>query len=73
MNINLTEDEALTIADFLVSAITTINGLQTPLADEQQAFVYASNQFIIQTWTGANEQDKQVIIEEQRQKLKDVN
>ena len=73
MNINLTETEALTIADFLVSAITTINGLQTPLADEQQEFISAANEFIIQTWTGANEQDKQVIIEEQRQKLKDVN
>ena len=73
MNINLTEEEALTIADFLVSAITTINGLQTPLSDEQQAFIYAANQFIIQTWTGADEQDKQMIIEEQRQKLKDIN
>ena len=73
MNINLTEEEALTIADFLVSAITTINGLQTPLSDEQQAFIYASNQFIIQTWTQADEQDKQMIIEEQRQKLKDIN
>ena len=33
MNINLTEDEALTIADFLVNAITAINGLDTPLTD----------------------------------------
>ena len=73
MNINLTETEALTIADFLVSAITTINGLQTPLSDEQQEFISAANEFIIQTWTGANEHDKQVIIEEQRQKLKDIN
>lgn len=73
MNINLTEDEALTIADFLVNAITAINGLQKPLIDEQQAFVYAANEFIIQTWTGANEQDKQGIIEEHRQKMKDLN
>ena len=73
MNINLTEDEALTIADFLVNAITAINGLDPPLTDEQQDFVKSSNEFIIQTWTGANEQDKQGIIEEHRQKMKDIN
>ncbi len=72
MNINLTEDEALTIADFLVEAITTINGLDSG-TDAQRDFVNAANQFIIQTWTGANEQDKQMIIEEQRQKMKDIN
>ena len=72
MNINLTETEALTIADFLVEAITTINGMDAG-TDAQRDFVNAANQFIIQTWTGANEQDKQMIIEEHRQKMKDVN
>jgi len=72
MIINLTETEALTIADFLVNAITTINGLDSG-TDAQRDFVNAANQFIIQTWTQADEQDKQMIIEEQQQKLKDVN
>ena len=72
MNINLTETEALTIADFLVEAITTINGLDSR-TDAQRDFVNAANQFIIQTWTQSDEQDKQMIIEEQRQKMKDVN
>ncbi len=72
MNINLTEDEALTIADFLVNAIEAINGLDSG-TDEQRDFVNAANQFIIQTWTQTNEHDKQEIIEEHRQKMKDIN
>ncbi len=72
MNINLTEDEALTIADFLVNSITAINGLDSG-TDKQRDFVNAANEFIVQTWTQANEQDKQGIIEEHRQKMKDLN
>jgi hypothetical protein len=71
MIINLTEEEALTIADFLVNSIEAIK--TRPNTPEVGAFLDASHQFIVQTWTQSNEQDKQMIIEEHKKKLKDEN
>ncbi len=70
MIIQLTEDEALTIADFLINSIEAIK--TRPKTPEVGAFLDASHQFIIQTWTQSNEEDKQMIIEEHQKKLKDI-
>jgi len=68
MIIQLTEDEAITIADFLVKSIGAIKTrTKTP---EVGAFLDASHEFIVQTWTQSNEHDKQMIIEEHQKKLK---
>ncbi len=71
MIIQLTEDEALTIADFLINSIEAIK--TRPKTPEVGAFLDASHQFIIQTWTQSNEEDKQMIIEEHQKKFKDGN
>jgi len=70
MIIQLTEEEALTIADFLINSIEAIK--TRPKTPEVGEFLDASHQFIVQTWTQSNEQDKQMIIEEQQNKLKDI-
>ena len=70
MIIQLTEDEAITIADFLINSIEAIK--TRPKTPEVGAFLDASHQFIIQTWTQSNEEDKQMIIEEHQKKLKDI-
>ena len=70
MIIQLTEEEAITIADFLVNSIEAIK--TRPKTPEFGAFLDASHQFIVQTWTQSNEQDKQMIIEEHQKKLKDI-
>jgi hypothetical protein len=71
MIINLTEEEALTIADFLVNSIEAIK--TRPKTPEVGQFLDASHEFIVQTWMKTNEQDKQMIIEEHQKKLKDEN
>ncbi len=71
MIIQLTEDEALTIADFLINSIEAIK--TRPKTPEVGEFLDASHQFIIQTWTQSNEEDKQMIIEEHQKKFKDGN
>lgn len=71
MIIQLTEEEAITIADFLVNSIEAIK--TRPKTPEVGAFLDASHQFIVQTWTQSNEEDKQMIIEEHQKKLKDGN
>ena len=53
MIIQLTEDEALTIADFLINSIEAIK--TRPKTPEVGAFLDASHQFIVQTWTQSNE------------------
>lgn len=71
MIIQLTEDEALTIADFLVNSSEAIivNDKVTP---ETYKLLNAANQFIVQTWVQCDEKDKQMIIEEHRNKIKDI-
>jgi hypothetical protein len=49
MIINLTEEEALTIADFLVKSIEAIK--TRPKTPEVGQFLDASHEFIVQTWT----------------------
>ena len=71
MIIQLTEEEAITIADFLVNSIEAIK--TRPKTPEFGQFLDASHQFIVQTWTQSNEQDKKMIIEEHQKKLKDGN
>ena len=70
MIINLTEDEAITIADFLINSIEAIK--TRPKTPEVGAFLDASHEFIIQVWTQSNEEDKQMIIEQHQNKLKDI-
>jgi len=70
MIIQLTEEEAITIADFLINSIEAIK--TRPKTPEVGAFLDASHQFIVQTWTQSNEEDKQMIIEEHQKKLKDI-
>lgn len=71
MIIQLTEEEAITIADFLINSIEAIK--TRPKTPEVGQFLDASHQFIVQTWTQSNEEDKQMIIEEHQKKLKDGN
>jgi len=68
MIIQLTEDEALTIADFLVKSIEAIK--TRPKTPEVGAFLDASHEFIIQVWTQSSDEFKQILIEEQQKKLK---
>jgi len=70
MIIQLTEDEALTIADFLVKSIGAIK--TRPKTPEVGQFLDASHEFIVQTWTQSSDEFKQIIIEEQQKKLKDI-
>lgn len=70
MIIQLTEDEALTIADFLVNSVEAIK--KRPETPETKALLNAANQFIVQTWVQCDEKDKQMIIEEHRNKIKDI-
>jgi len=71
MIIQLTEDEAITIADFLVNSIEAIK--TRPKTPEVSAFLDAAHEFIVQTWMKTNEHDKQMIIEEHQKKFKDEN
>ena len=68
MIIQLTEEEALTIADFLVNSIEAIK--TRPKTPEVGAFLDASHEFIIQVWTQSSDEFKQILIEEQQKKLK---
>ena len=69
MIIQLTEEEAVTIADFLVNSIEAIK--TRPKTPEVGAFLDASNEFIVQVWTQSSDEFKQIIIEEQKKKLKE--
>jgi len=71
MIIQLTEDEALTIADFLVNSIEAIK--TRPKTPEVGAFLDASNEFIVQVWTQSSDEFKKILIEEQQKKLNDGN
>ena len=64
MIIQLTEDEALTIADFLVNSIEAIK--TRPKTPEVGQFLDASHEFIIQVWTQSSDEFKQILIEEQK-------
>ena len=71
MIINLTEEEALTIADFLVNSIEAIKTrTKTPEVGE---FLDASHEFIVQVWTQSSDEFKKILIEEQQKKLNDGN
>jgi len=70
MIIQLTEDEAITIADFLVNSIEAIN--TRPKTPEVGQFLDASHEFIVQVWTQSSDEFKKILIEEQQKKLKDI-
>jgi len=70
MIIQLTEDEAITIADFLVNSIEAIN--TRPKPPEVGQFLDASHEFIVQVWTQSSDEFKKILIEEQQKKLKDI-
>ena len=73
MIINLTENEALTIADFLVKSVEAIQDRQQVLTPELRDLFDATHEFVVQTWTQANEEMKQTVVEEHRNKMKDIN
>ncbi len=73
MIINLTENEALTIADFLVKSVEAIQDREQVLTPELRDLFDATHQFVVQTWTQANEEMKQTVVEEHRNKMKDIN
>ena len=64
MIIQLTEEEAVTIADFLVNSIEAIK--TRPKTPEVGQFIDASNEFIVQTWTQSSDEFKKILIEEQK-------
>jgi hypothetical protein len=64
MIIQLTEDEAITIADFLVNSIEAIK--TRPKTPEVGQFLDASHEFIIQVWTQSSDEFKKILIEEQK-------
>lgn len=70
MIIQLTEEEALTIADFLVNSIEAIK--TRPKTPEVGQFLDASHEFIVQVWTQSSDEFKKILIEEQQKKLKDI-
>tara|TARA_R110001599_G_scaffold7854_2_gene37825 strand:- start:1306 stop:1527 length:222 start_codon:yes stop_codon:yes gene_type:complete len=73
MIIQLTDDEALTIADFLVKSVEAIQDRQQVLTPEIRDLFDATHQFVVQTWTQANEEMKETVVKEHRDKLKDIN
>lgn len=73
MIINLTEHEALTIADFLVKSVEAIQDREQVLTPELRDLFDATHQFVVQTWTQANEEMKETVVEEHRNKMKDIN
>ena len=73
MIINLTENEALTIADFLVESVEAIQDREQVLTPELRDLFDATHEFVVQTWTQANEEMKQTVVEEHRNKMKDIN
>ncbi len=73
MIINLTENEALTIADFLVKSVEAIQDREQVLTPELRDLFDATHEFVVQTWTQANEEMKQTVVEEHRNKMKDIN
>ena len=64
MIIQLTEEEAITIADFLVNSIEAIK--TRPKTPEVGQFLDASHQFIVQVWTQSSDEFKKILIEEQK-------
>ena len=73
MIINLTEHEALTIADFLVKSVEAVQDRQQVMTPELRDLFDATHEFVVQTWTQANEEMKQTVVEEHRNKMKDIN
>ncbi len=73
MIINLTEHEALTIADFLVKSVEAVQERQQVLTPELRDLFDATHEFVVQTWTQANEEMKETVVEEHRNKMKDIN
>ena len=70
MIIHLTEEEAITIADFLVNSINAI--MTKPTTPTGDAFIQSADQLIFQVWTQSSDEFKKIIIEEQKKKLNDI-
>lgn len=73
MIINLTETEAVTIAEFLVKTIEKIKAAGLQKDPQTALFIESAHHLIVQVWGQLDERKKNEIIQEVERKLKDVN